>query len=230
MSTADVHAHEHPAVALPAPASKVDPTVRADAVRRARWLNRITIAWNAVEGVVAIGAGLAAGSVSLVGFGVDSGIEVSAAVVLWWRLRQEQRGGCMQEADARATRAIAASFAALAAYVLVEAVTDLRTAHAPEPSSVGVALAFTSLLLMPALARAKVRLAPVLGSAAAKADAAQTNLCALLSAVVLVGVGANWWLGWWWADPVAGVGIAGLAAAEAVRTWRADSLADTCCA
>jgi divalent metal cation (Fe/Co/Zn/Cd) transporter len=200
------------------------------AVQRARLLNVATIGWNTVEGVVAIAAGVAAGSVSLVGFGIDSTIEVSAALILAWRLHQERKGGCMQAADARATKAIAASFAALAVYVAYDAIGDLIDGTKPEASTVGVVLAALSLVLMPALARAKARLAPVLGSAAAKADAAQTNLCAVLSAVVLVGVGANWAAGWWWADPVAGLGIALISGAEAVRTWRADSLDHTCCA
>ena len=203
---------------------------RPQAVRRARWLNAATIGWNSLEGVIAVTAGVAAGSVSLIGFGFDSGIEVSAAVVLTWRLRQERRTGCTQDADSKATRAIAVTFALLAAYVAVEAVRDLANAAEPEVSPVGVALAAASLLVMPFLARAKRRLAPVLGSAAAAADAAQTNLCALLSAVVLVGLGANWLAGWWWADPLAGLAIAVLAAAEARRTWNAESLADTCCA
>lgn len=224
MAAPDLHAgHVHEA---PAP----ERGVRARAVRRARWLNVATIGWNGTEGVVAVAAGLAAGSVSLVGFGFDSAIEVSAALILTWRLRQERRDGCTQDADARATKAIAVSFGVLAAYVGLEAVRDLATASEPEVSVPGVVLAALSLLVMPFLARAKARLAPVLGSAAAAADAAQTNLCALLSAVVLVGLGANWLLGWWWADPVAGLGIAVLAGAEARRTWRADSLADTCCA
>jgi divalent metal cation (Fe/Co/Zn/Cd) transporter len=203
---------------------------RDQAVRRARWLNAATIGWNGLEGIIAVTAGLAAGSVSLVGFGFDSAIEVSAALILTWRLRQERRDGCTQDADARATRAIAISFAVLALYVGVESVRDLATGSEPEASVPGVVLAALSLLVMPFLARAKARLAPVLGSSAAAADAAQTNLCALLSAVVLVGLGANWLLGWWWADPVAGLGIAALAGAEARRTWRAESLADTCCA
>lgn len=203
---------------------------RGRAVARARLLNAATIGWNGLEGVIAVSAGLAAGSVSLVGFGFDSAIEVSAALILTWRLHQERRDGCTQEADARATKAIAVSFAVLALYVGVESVRDLATGSEPEASVPGVVLAALSLLVMPFLARAKARLAPVLGSAAAVADAAQTNLCALLSAVVLVGLGANWLLGWWWADPLAGLGIAALAGVEARRTWRADSLADTCCA
>lgn len=205
------------------------PGERAAAVRRARWLNAATIGWNSVEGVVAVVAGIAAGSVSLIGFGVDSAIEVSAAVILAWRLRQERTGDCTQGADAWATKAIAVSFAALGVYVAVESVRVLASASAPDASVPGVVLAALSLAVMPFLARAKARLAPVLGSAAAVADAAQTNLCALLSAVVLVGLGANVVAGWWWADPIAGLGIAVLAGAEARRTWHADSLADTCC-
>jgi divalent metal cation (Fe/Co/Zn/Cd) transporter len=226
MAAPDVRPHPH----TDAPSVGPIRVERQPAVQRARLLNVATIGWNTAEGVVAIAAGLAAGSVSLVGFGIDSAIEVSAAVILAWRLHQEREGGCMQAADARATKAIAASFAALAIYVAYDAVGDLIEGTKPEASTVGVVLAAMSLALMPALARAKARLAPVLGSAAAKADAAQTNLCALLSAVVLVGVGANWAAGWWWADPVAGLGIAVIAGAEAIRTWRADSLDHTCCA
>lgn len=203
---------------------------RIDAVRRARRLNRVTIGWNSVEAVIAVSGGLAAGSVSLVGFGFDSAIEVSAGLMMAWRLHQERREGCTQDSDRRATRAIAVSFAALALYVGIESIRDLTGGSRPEESVVGIVLASLSLVLMPILARAKRELAPALGSAAALADAKQTNLCALLSAVVLVGLGANAALGWWWADPAAGVGIAVLAAAEAAGTWRAESLEDTCCA
>jgi divalent metal cation (Fe/Co/Zn/Cd) transporter len=193
-------------------------------------LNAATILWNAVEGVVAVTAGVAAGSVSLVGFGFDSAIEVSAALVLTWRLRQERRGGCMQASDARATRAIAVSFLLLGLFVGAEAGRDLWSGTRPEASIVGVVMAALSLAVMPVLARAKGALAPALGSAAAVADAKQTNLCALLSAVLLVGLGANAALGWWWADSLAGVGIAGFALLEGRRTWVAESLEDTCCA
>lgn len=215
---ADGHDHQHSAV-----------ITRDHAVRQARLLNVATIGWNGIEGVVAVLAGVAAGSVSLVGFGIDSAIEVSAALVLAWRLHQERRTGCTQPADDRARRAIAVSFGVLALYVAVKATRDLIGASHPDPSVVGVVMAALSLTFMPVLARKKRALAPVLGSAAAVADAAQTNLCAMLSAVLLVGLGANWRFGWWWADPVAGLGIAVLAAVEGVRTWRADSLADTCC-
>jgi divalent metal cation (Fe/Co/Zn/Cd) transporter len=210
---------EH-AVALP----------RTVAVETARLLNRASLAWNALECVIAVAAGMAAGSVSLIGFGFDSAIEVSAAVILAWRLHQERRGGCMQESDSRATRAIALSFFALAVYVGVESVRDLLGGAHPEVSIVGIALASVSLVAMPVLARAKRSVAPALGSSAAVADAKQTNLCALLSGVLLVGLAANALFGWWWADPLAGIGIAVLALVEARRTWTAEALEDTCCA
>lgn len=228
------HGHAHDpapvAVARPDGAGPGVAGAREAVVRRAQRLNIVTIGWNVVEGIVAVAAGLAAGSVSLVGFGLDSGIEVSAAVILAWRLNRERRGGCMQENDRMATRAIAASFAALAVYVAIGASLDLVTGTRPEASVVGVVLAALSVSAMPVLARAKRRLAPALGSRAVEADAAQTNLCALLSVVLLVGLGANAAFGWWWADPAAGLVIAALAAVEAVRTWRAESLQDTCCA
>ncbi len=202
---------------------------RQAAVRRARLLNRFTIGWNVIEAVVALSAGFVAGSVSLVGFGLDSCIEVSASLILAWRLHQEHAGGCMEDYDRRATRAIAVSFAALAVYVLAVASRDLATGAEPAVSVVGMVLASLSLLLMPVLARAKGRLAPILGSRAAASEASQTRLCAMMSAVVLGGLALNAAFGWWWADPVAGLGIATLAGVEAVRTWRADRLEDTCC-
>jgi divalent metal cation (Fe/Co/Zn/Cd) transporter len=219
------HGHDHDTAVAPAA-----PPSRADAVRRARHLNVATIAWNGTEGIVAVAAGVAAGSVSLVGFGFDSAIEVSAALILAWRLQRERRGGCMQADDHRATRAIAVSFAVLAVYVGVESVRTLASRSEPDASVIGIVMASLSLVLMPILARKKLALAPALGSAAAIADAKQTNLCALLSAVLLVGLSANAFLDWWWADPLAGLAIAGIAAAEARRTWLAESLEDTCCA
>ena len=201
---------------------------RPAAVGRARALNRFSLAWNVIEAGLALAAGIAAGSISLVGFGLDSVVEVSASVALAWRLAQEGKG-CTQPDDRRATRLVALSFAALAAYVAVEAIRDLVDGHHPEASAIGVALAVASLLVMPWLARAKRAVAPVLGSQAQAAEADQTALCALLSAVLLVGLVANAALGWWWADAVAALGIAALAARAAVTTWRAESLADTCC-
>lgn len=203
---------------------------RPQAVRRARGLNRLTIGWNVVEAFVALAAGLAAGSVSLIGFGLDSTIEVSAAAVLAWRLGQETRDDCTQPSDRLATRLIAVSFLALGAYVAVQAIADLVARAEPEASPAGIAITALSLAVMPLLARAKRRLAPVIGSRAVEAEAAQTNLCAVLSGVVLAGLAANAWLGWWWADPAAALAVAGIALVEGARTWRADQLTDTCCA
>ncbi len=203
---------------------------RSDALHRAKVLNRLTIGWNVVEGIVAVWAGILAGSVSLIGFGLDSGIEVSAALVLAWRLRQERVAGCSQEADLRAQRLIALSFAALAAYVGYESVSDLVAGDEPDVAIVGIVLAVLSLLIMPVLARAKAKLAPGLGSRAAQAEATQTDVCAWLSAALLAGLGAHAAFGWWWADPMAALVIAGIAAWMARVTWTAESLEDTCCA
>jgi divalent metal cation (Fe/Co/Zn/Cd) transporter len=208
---------------------RLAPGERSAALGRARLLNRVTLGWNVIEGVVAITAGVAAGSVSLIGFGMDSCIEVSASIVLAWRLGQERRAGCMAEYDRRAVRLIAVAFAALAAYVWVQAGYDLATGARPDASVPGLVMALLSFLVMPRLARAKRALAPTLGSQAVAADADQTNLCALLSGVLLTGVGLNAVFGWWWADPVAALVIGALAAAAARRSWSAESLADTCC-
>ena len=203
---------------------------RPQALCRARLLNRVTIGWNVVEAVVALAAGVAAGSLGLVAFGLDSCVEVSGALVLAWRLAREQRTGCTQPDDRRATRALAVCFFALAAWVSVNAVLDLADQHQPGVSAVGIVVTTLSLLTMPALARAKRRLAPVLGSRAQEREASQTRLCAILSAVVLGGLVLNAAFGWWWTDPVAALVVAALAAVEGTRSWRAESLADTCCA
>jgi divalent metal cation (Fe/Co/Zn/Cd) transporter len=205
------------------------PGERAAAVVRARRLNQISLGWNVGEMFVALLAGMAAGSVSLIGFGIDSGIEVAAALILWWRLRQERRSGCMEAYDRRATRLIALAFVALAFYVWVDAAGDLAGGTRPEASLPGLLLAVASVILMPRLARAKRALAPALGSQAVSADAQQTSLCALLSAVLIVGVGLNALFGWWWADPVAALVIGALALEAGRRVWRSESLADTCC-
>jgi divalent metal cation (Fe/Co/Zn/Cd) transporter len=207
----------------------VTPAARTQALRRARWLNAVTIGWNVVEALVALSAGVAAGSLSLVAFGLDSCVEVSAAVVLAWRLARERRAGCRLPDDRRATRALALSFFALAGWVSVQAGLDLLGRDEASVSEVGIAVTALSLVTMPVLARAKRQLAPVLGSRAQEREASQTRLCALLSGVVLAGLVLNAALGWWWADPVAALAVAGLAAAEGVRSWRAESLADTCC-
>jgi len=208
---------------------RLAPGERDAAVAKARRLNQISLAWNVAEGVIALLVGVAAGSVSLVGFGIDSGIEVAAALILAWRLHQERRSGCMVAYDRRATRLIAVAFVALAAYVWVDAIGDLAGRARPEASIPGLLLAVASVILMPRLARAKRALAPALGSQAVSADAQQTSLCALLSAVLIGGLGLNTLFGWWWADPVAALVIGALALEAGRRVWRAESLTDTCC-
>ncbi len=202
---------------------------RPAAVVWAKRLNRLTITWNAVEGVAVIIVGIRASSISLIGWGFDSFVELVAGLVLAWRLRLESDAGTQHAADRRAQRLIAICFAVLAAYVLAESLRDLVSANPPDASILGIALAALSLVVMPFLARLKLQLAQALGSRAVQAEAAQTSLCALLSGAVLIGLGANVLFGWWWADPAAGLFIAVAAAYTAVRMWRADSLADTCC-
>ncbi len=203
---------------------------RAVALRRARLLNRTTLVWNAAEASLSLAAGAAAGSVGLLAFGANSIIEVSAALVLAWRLRRDERAGCTQPDDRRATRALALCFAALAVSVAVGAVRALVTHEVSSTSALGIAVTTAALIAMPVLARAKRRVAPALGSRAQEREAGQTDLCALLAGVVLVGLVLRAALGWWWADPVAALVVAALASLETARSWRAESLEDTCCA
>jgi divalent metal cation (Fe/Co/Zn/Cd) transporter len=191
--------------------------------RRARWLAWATIGWNVLEAVVAIAAGVVAGSVALIGFGLDSTVEVLSALVIVWQLR-----GVAEQRERLALKLIALSFFALAVYVAVRAALDLIGHTEPESSSVGIGLAIASLIVMPALATAKRRNGLEMGSATVIADSNQTKLCAYLSGILLSGLILNAVVGWWWADPVAAVGIALLAAREGLDAWRGD-LCDDCC-
>lgn len=191
--------------------------------RRAMLLAWFTVAWNAIEAVVALAAGAAADSSALIGFGLDSTIEVSSALVVLWHLRADHP----DDREQTALRLIALSFFALAAWVAVNAVIDLARQHEPDPSTVGIALAAVSLIVMPALAVAKQRTGRAMGAATVVADSAQTWLCTSLSAVLLVGLGANAALGWWWADPIAGLAIAAVAAREGVSAWHGDHCCNT---
>jgi cation diffusion facilitator family transporter len=173
--------------------------------RRGVRLEWFTVAWNVVEGVVAIVAGLLTGSVSLFGFGADSFIEVISAIALLWRLRKagpnasaEERG----EAERRALYLVAATFFLLAAYIAYEAAGALLSGEGPEDSTVGLVLSVVSLLVMPALAYGKQRTGREMGSEALEADAVETWVCSYLSLALLAGVGLNAAFGWWWADPV----------------------------
>jgi divalent metal cation (Fe/Co/Zn/Cd) transporter len=193
--------------------------------RRIRWLVAATISYNVVEAVVALAAGAAASSTALVGFGLDSVIEVSSAAAVAWQF--SARDHEVREArERRALRIIAVSFFALAAYVSVESARALLGGSAAEHSSVGLVLAALSLAVMPVLSAAQRRAGRELGSASAVADSKQTLLCTYLSAVLLLGLGLNALFGWSWADPVAAVVIAAVAVKEGVAAWRGDG----CCA
>lgn len=196
-------------------------------VRRGLWLAALTITWNVIEAVVAISAGIAAGSLALVAFGFDSIIEVLSAWVVVWQFRGELRGGYDEERERKALKAIAVTFFVLAAYVVFEAGRDLLvTDGEAAESTVGIILAALSLAVMPTLAWAKRRTAIDLGSPTLRADAQETFLCAWLSAALLAGLVLNATLGWWWADSIAALAIAGLAVKEGREAWEGDRCDD----
>jgi hypothetical protein len=187
---------------------------------RAVRLEQFTLGYNVVEGAVAVTAGVAAGLVSLLGFGIDSGIEVAAAAVVLRRLLAELRGGEVDEAkERRALRFIALTFFALAGYVVVEGVRDLVVGERPDASTAGVVLTGVSVLVMPWLARAKRLTGEAIGSRLLVADAAETQLCAWLSLSTFAGLLAYSLVGWTWLDAVAGFVIAGFAVVEGREAW-----------
>lgn len=207
-----VHEHRHHA--------DMGATERAGVVRRGLLLEYFSLAWNLIETIVGIVAGLAAGSVALIGFALDSVVESSSAGVLIWRLRNEGSERWDVEAiERRAVRLVAVAFWALAAYVAAKAIVALIGQDQPEESMIGIVLAVVSLIVMPVLAARKRTAARELDSRAMHADSSQTSLCTYISAVLLLGLVANALLGWWWADPVAGLGIAFLAAREGHELW-----------
>jgi cation diffusion facilitator family transporter len=193
-------------------------TARAALVRRGLLLEYLTVGWNLLEGVIAIAAGLASGSVALVAFGVDSFVETISGVVLIWRLRTEERGHlddqALERVERRAELLVGAAFMVLAAYVAFESVRTLVAAEAPDASPVGIVLTAVSIGVMLWLAKAKRETGEALGSRALIADSKQTRACWYLSAVALAGLGLNALLGWWWADPVAALAIAVLLVRE----------------
>jgi divalent metal cation (Fe/Co/Zn/Cd) transporter len=200
---------------------------RRRTLRGALGLEVLSLSYNLVEAVVGIAAGAAAGSVALVGFGLDAVVESASASVLIWRLGTERRGRrTAEEAERKAVRLVAAAFGLLAVYVGGRAALDLLGEARPEESAVGIVLAAVSLVVMPVLARAKRAAARDLHSRSLEGDAAQTMLCTYMSGVLLLGLGANSLWGWWWADPVAGLFIAALAAREARALWVTE---DLCC-
>jgi divalent metal cation (Fe/Co/Zn/Cd) transporter len=191
--------------------------------RRALRLELLTIGWNAAEAGVALTAGIRAGSIALIGFGLDSVIEVFAACVVVWQMR----GAMTVERDRLALRLIAVSFYLLAAYVTVDAIRDLIGGSEAAESTVGIVMAVLSLVVMQWLARTKRRTGEAMHSHTLVADASETALCAYLSAILLAGLVLNAAVSWGWADPVAAIGIAILAVREGGEAWRGDRCCET---
>ena len=200
--------------------------LRQHHVQRGILLEYLTIGWNALECLVAVIAGWLAGSVALVGFGVDSAIESVSGSVLLWRLRAERKGRHVEALERKALKLVGVSFFLLAAYVTFEAAKSIIEKQAPESSPVGIGLAVVSLVVMPLLARAKRKTAANLNSAALHADSRQTSLCAYLSVILLGGLVLNAWLGWWWADPVAALGMVPIIAREGYEAISGKTCAD----
>ncbi len=198
-----------------------DPLRRAQLGRRAQLLAATAVAYNAVEAAVALSAGIVAGSIALIGFGLDSIVEVSSGLIVLWQFRH----ALPESRERRALRLMAISFFGLAAYVTAESVRALVGGHEPDASPVGIALASVSLIVMPVLSWAQRRTGRSLGSNAVVADSTQTLLCTYLSAVLLAGLVLNATLGWAWADPIAGLVIAAVAVREGVGAWRGEGCA-----
>ena len=205
-------------------------TSRTALVQRGLALNYLTIGYNVVEAIVALGAGLVSSSVALVGFGLDSVIEVLASGAAQWRLRADLDAGRRERVERTTLRIIGWSFLALAAYVALDSLNALLRHEPPERSVVGLVLLALSAVVMPVLARAKRRVARAMTSRALEADAMQTSLCAFLSVIALAGVALNTALGWWWADPAAALAMVPIITREGIEGVRgASHCADDCC-
>ncbi len=195
---------------------------RAENVKRARRLEYLTIIWNSLEGIVAVGAGIIAGSVALVGFGIDSVIEVSSGAILLWRLVSGEHR------EELALRLVGLSFFALASYVAFDGIKSLWFRELPDASYIGIALAALSVVVMPIIAREKRKVAANLNSRAMKADSRQTDICAYLSAILLVGLALNALFGLWWTDPVAALIMVPIIAKEGIEALRGETCGDCC--
>lgn len=199
-------------------------------LKKASRLEYLTVGWNVVEGVIAVSAALAAGSVALLGFGLDSFVESTSGLILLWRLSKERRStdACAEDIerlDRRAHRLVGVTLFLLGAYIAIDSAMALWNGERPEVSIVGLGLVSVSIVVMRWLARAKAQAARELGSRALEADSFQTLACWWLSIVTLVGLGLNAALGWWWADPVAALGVAALVVREGREAWRGEA----CC-
>lgn len=198
---------------------------RETLLRRGRRLEYATISYNLLEAVVSLASGTVSGSIALIGFGLDSLIEVTSAAALLWRFGRDQEHE-RAEAERKSLRIVGACFFSVGAWVAFDAAKALWLREAPNESWTGIALASASLIVMPLLARAKRRTANDLGSGALEADARQTDLCFYLSGILLGGLTLNAMLGWWWADPLAGLAMLPIILREGSLAWRGE----TCCA
>ena len=201
---------------------------RQPIARRGRHLEYFTIAWNSLEGLVAVVAGASAGSIALVGFGIDSFIEVTSGGVLLWRMSADADVRQRERREKFSLRIVGVCFLALAAYVGYESISDLVRRTSPEHSIPGIVLACVSLVVMPILSRAKKKVGHALGSAAMNADAKQTEFCMYLSAILLLGLLANAFFGLWWADPVAALIMVPIIAKEGIGGLRGQACDDCC--
>jgi divalent metal cation (Fe/Co/Zn/Cd) transporter len=199
---------------------------RETIAKRGIHLEYFTIAWNSLEGLVAVVIGGIAGSISLVGFGMDSFIEVTSGATLLWRMSVDADEHRRERSERLSIRIVGACFIALAIYVAYEAVSDLIARKAPAHSIPGIILACVSLVVMPILSRKKKRVARELGSAAMRADAKQTDFCVYMSSILLAGLVLNTALGWWWADPVAALVMVPIIAKEGVDGLQGDQCCD----
>src|SRR5437899_3826847 len=215
-----------PLIQTPLVEAPLASTERAKVERQARLLAWGGIGYHFVEFAVALVAGIAAGSIALIGFGADSLIEALAGFVVLWLFTGSRVGS--ERAERRAQQLIAASFFILAAYVGVESIRTLAGGHEPSPSWLGIGLAAFTAPTMPLLAHVKRGVGQKLQSAATVNEAAQTQLCAYLSVALLVGLLANALFGWWWADPAAALVIASVAVREGRESWRGEACCDTC--
>ena len=194
---------------------------RSVIAQRGRRLEYFSIAWNSLEGLLAVLAGALAGSISLVGFGIDSFIEVTSASALLWRMAVDEDEHNRERHERLALRIVGVCFIALAIYIALDSIWTLIERRAPEHSLFGIIIAIASLIAMPLLSMAKRHVAVELGSAAMKADARQTDFCTYLSAILLAGLSANWLFGWWWADPGAALVMVPIIAKEGIDGLRA---------
>ena len=199
---------------------------RQDIVLRGKRLEYFTIGWNSLEGLVALIAGAIAGSISLVGFGIDSFIEVTSGAALLWRMSVDADAESRERNEKLSLRIVGVCFIALAAYVLYESILDLAARKAPQHSLPGIILACVSLIVMPILSRAKKRVGTELGSQAMRVDARQTDFCVYLSAILLAGLVLSAALGWWWADPASALVMTPIIAKEGFEALKGESLGE----